>query len=90
MCICLLFAKVNKQTPYSQALFHLIFSVAQKALYTNYGINFFLYVMSGQKFRKDLILLLKNVFHLITCGREVREQLTYIRDQYFVVCALIV
>ena len=74
--ICLLFAKVNKQTPYSQALFHLIFSVAQKALYTNYGINFFLYVMSGQKFRKDLILLLKKMFHLITCGREVREQST--------------
>ena len=35
-------------------LFH---SVAQKTYYTNYGINFFLYVISGKKFRTDLARL---------------------------------
>ena len=68
------FADIKKQTPYSLALFHLFYSVAQKALYTNYGINFFLYVISGQKFRKDLTLVLKNILQLIICGREGREQ----------------
>ena len=59
--VYLVLTNVNKETPYHQALFHLIFSVAQKALYTNNGINFFLYVLSGQKFRNDLILLLKRI-----------------------------
>ena len=39
--------------------FYLFFNVAQKLHYTNHGINFFLYVMSGQKFRKDLMKLFK-------------------------------
>ena len=33
---------------------HLFSQVAVKTLYTNYAINFFLYVTSGQKFRTDL------------------------------------
>ena len=37
--------------------FHLFYNVAQKLQYTNYGINFFLYVMSGGKFRTDLMKL---------------------------------
>ena len=37
--------------------FYLFFNVAQKLHYTNHGINFFLYVMSGQKFRRDLMKL---------------------------------
>ena len=32
-------------------------SVASAAMYTNCGINFFLYVVSGQKFREDLVEL---------------------------------
>ena len=76
LLVFLNFTNIKKQTAHSLALFHLLYSVAQKALYTNYGINFLLYVMSGQKFRKDLILLLKNMLNLITCGREVREQST--------------
>ena len=71
--VFLVFANVNKQTPFSQALFHLFFSVAQKALYTNYGINFFLYVMSGQKFRKDLISAVKNILRLIICRTQVNS-----------------
>ena len=39
--------------------FYLYNSVSQKAIYTNNGINFFFYVMAGQKFRKDL----KKLFH---------------------------
>ena len=59
--IFLVVAEVKKQTPYDIALFHLIFSVGQKALYTNYGINFFLYVISGEKFRTNLLSLLKGI-----------------------------
>ena len=38
------------KTPYSFAGFYLFYSVAQKVYYTNFGINFYLYVISGQKF----------------------------------------
>ena len=32
----------------------MFYHVGEKTYYTNYGINFFLYVMSGHKFRTDL------------------------------------
>ena len=35
--------------------FHLFYHVGEKTFYSNNGINFFLYVISGQKFRSDLI-----------------------------------
>ena len=38
--------------------YYLFFSVGQKTYYTNFGINFCLYVISGQKFRSDLANLL--------------------------------
>ena len=38
----------------SFAGYYLFYSAAQKLHFTNHGINFFLYVMSGQKFRTDL------------------------------------
>ena len=60
--IFLIVDEVKKQTPYDIALFNLIFSVGQKALYTNYGINFFLYVISGEKFRTNLLSLLIRIF----------------------------
>ena len=41
------------------AQFYILHSTTQKSHYTNYGINFFLYVISGQKFRTDLINLFK-------------------------------
>ena len=47
-----------KQSPSSFAGYYLFFNIAQKLHYTNSGINFFLYVISGKKFRTDL----KNVF----------------------------
>ena len=41
----------------SFAGFTLFYSVGQKTYYTNYAINFFLYVISGNKFRADLMKL---------------------------------
>ena len=46
-----------EKSAYRFAGFHLFFSVVQKALYTNYAINFFFYVLSGSKFRIDLLRL---------------------------------
>ena len=40
--------------PYYIAINHLFSQVGVKTLFTNNGINFYLYVMSGQKFRTDL------------------------------------
>ena len=42
------------KTPKLFAGYYLFYNVAQKMQLTNHGINFFLYVISGQKFRKDL------------------------------------
>ena len=39
--------------------FRLYHSLAQKLYFTNYGINFYLYVISGKKFRTDLLQLFK-------------------------------
>ena len=43
----------------SYAGFYLFYNVAQKLNYTNHGINFFLYVMSDQRFRSDLMNLFR-------------------------------
>ena len=43
------------QSPYHYAAYILFVQVGEKAQTTNFGINFFLYVLSGKKFRKDLI-----------------------------------
>ena len=45
------------KSPKKFAGFYLAYHIAHKTYYTNYGVNFFLYVMSGGKFRKDLIML---------------------------------
>ena len=45
-------------SPFYYASLHLIYQIGGKCFYTNHGINFFLYVISGQKFRTDL----KNLF----------------------------
>ena len=46
------------KSPKVFAGYHFYINTAQKMHYTNHGINFFLYVISGQKFRTDL----KNLF----------------------------
>ena len=45
------------KSPKTYAGYRLFHSVAQKLYYTNYGINFYLYVISGKKFRGDLVEL---------------------------------
>ena len=45
---------VKPDTPYKYALSTFLFHVTHKLYNTNSGINFFLYCISGQKFRNDL------------------------------------
>ena len=47
------------KSPYSYSGFHLFLQVARNVHYTNCGVNFFLYVMSGHKFRNDLLRLFR-------------------------------
>ena len=46
------------QSPRLLAEYYLFYNIGQKMQYTNHGINFFLYVILGKKFRTDL----RNVF----------------------------
>ena len=46
-------------SPATFATYYIFYSFAQKAHHSNHGINFFLYVISGTKFRTDLLRLLK-------------------------------
>ena len=48
-----------QKSPKTLAEFYLFHHVAQKLFYTNYGINFYFYVISGQKFRRDLLNLFR-------------------------------
>ena len=41
-------------TPKEIATFYLIYQVGEKSFYTNFAINFYLYVISGQKCRTDV------------------------------------
>ena len=43
----------------SFAGYYLFAAIANRAYFTNSGINFFLYVISGKKFRTDLAILFK-------------------------------
>ena len=47
------------KSPRSLAGYHLFAGIANRAYFTNSGINFFLYVISGRKFRTDLVLLVR-------------------------------
>ena len=47
------------RTPKSYAEFYLFYNVMVKMGYTNYAINFFLYVISGRKFRNEVKELFK-------------------------------
>ncbi len=49
------------KTPELFAGWHIFFGLAQKLFFTNNGINFFLYILSGTKFRNDFR-------QLICCG----------------------
>ena len=51
------------KSPKTYAEFTLVQSIGQKMFFTNFGINFYLYVISRHKFRKDLMSLCKNIFY---------------------------
>ena len=59
--VCLLYiAFVDfTKSPKFYAKFYLIFNTAHKMFYTNNGINFFLCVISGRKFRNEVLQLFK-------------------------------
>ena len=59
--ICMLYIMIVDFFPTSElfAGYHFFYSFASKLHMTNHGINFFLYVISGHKFRADLIRLFR-------------------------------
>ena len=59
------------QSPYHYAAYILFVQFGEKACYTNFRINFFLYVLSGQKFRKDLIDL------FVQRSRKIQRSVTH-------------
>ena len=50
-----------EKSPQAFAGYYLFYEIGRETYYTNYGINFFFYVISGQKFRADVVRLFK--FH---------------------------
>ena len=48
---------VSKDTAYIQAVYHLGHHICHKLWYTNNAINFYLYCLTGRKFRQDLNML---------------------------------
>ena len=59
--VCLLYMRFVDftKTPKSYAEFYLFYNIAHKMFFTNNGINFFLYVISGRKFRNEVLHLFK-------------------------------
>ena len=61
--LVVVFSMVEFNTPRKFALYFLLYQIAQKAYVTNNAINFFFYVISGKKFRTDLLTL-------VTCSKR--------------------
>ena len=66
--IYLLVAK--RDTPLQYAISMLIYQTSYKLYSTNSGINFFLYCISGQKFRNDLKEIVCGIPHFPRTGRQ--------------------
>ena len=64
------------KTPESLAIYYLFYNSAQKMKYTNYGINFFLYVISGRKFRTDL----QNLFSCLSQRKIESKMMTSLKS----------
>ena len=60
----------------SFAEYYLFNNAARQAYITNYGINFYLYVLSGKKFRSDLINLFKCSKETLTTSNSNSEIVT--------------
>ena len=63
-CVILIFVLVFDyfKSPQAFASFYLFRNIAGQTYFTNSGINFFLYVVSGEKFRTDLVNLFKYIW----------------------------
>ena len=62
-----------RNSPKLYAGFRLFYAIGTRCYHTNFGINFYLYVISGQKFRSDLIGLFRKMLPCIshkTIGRK--------------------
>ena len=55
-----------RSSPKLYAGFHLFSAIGRRSYFTNFGINFYLYVISGQKFRNDLIGLFQKMLLCIS------------------------
>ena len=67
-------AFVKRDTPAKYANFTFFFHLSHKLYNTNNGINFFLYCISGQKFRNDLK-------EILTCGSQLNSYKTFRRER---------
>ena len=56
-----------RKSPKLYAGFYLTSAIGTRSFYTNFGINFYLYVISGQKFRRDLKEL---IFKMCFCSQK--------------------
>ena len=71
------------KSPKSYAEFYLFYNVMVKMGYTNYAINFFLYVISGRKFRNEVLQLFKcgkKEFALFNTSTEPNTKLSVVRS----------
>ena len=67
----LYFAFVNRDTPEKHATAVLFLHLSTRLYFTNSGINFFLYCISGKKFRQDLKELLSFTTSQRTAERNI-------------------
>ena len=68
-------------TSYYYASLHLFYQIGEKTYYSNRGINFFLYVTSGQKFRTDLRNLFRSKNKSLISNVNTRTStMTWIND----------
>ena len=59
------------------ALIYMLHSTGEKCYYTNFGINFYLYVISGKKFRSDLVTLLKDICKFCYCKARLSRESSF-------------
>ena len=64
------------KTPESLAIYYLFYNSVQKMKYTNYGINLFLYVIFGRKFRTDL----QNLFSCLSQRKIESKMMTSLKS----------
>ena len=59
------------------ALIYMLHSTGEKCYYTNFGINFYLCVISGKKFRSDLVNLFKDICKFCYCKARLSRESSF-------------